>query len=429
MKTQKLVFGLLAAMALSWAQAVYAADNGTEFGIEDDLTVLGTGGTAVDPDAEVKGFTVFGATQSAYTGAVVGAGNVVVNGALAVSSGAYFVAGSTFASGAYFNSVSSFTTGAGSIYVNGGTTGQVLKKAADGSMYWAVDDQGGAGTINGTALRLLMIDSSGIGTVPSLFLQNANTGTNITMIAGSSMTILGDGTDGLGVTGATKLNGNTSVLGANTFTVGTGLTSLGGALNVTGVTTMTGLLSVNNSAEFGDAATKSTFSVTGALDMANNANITLYGTGKVTLPNQPAIGTDAANKDYVDSQIGSGGPWTRDNAISAVKLSTITDNVGIGIAVPVAKLQVSSANASASDMLLVVSSGTLASQQVLTANAAGDLMVKGNARVGDTVANTHGVNMAPAGDTALSVAGQNVSGDYAAKFYSGAALAAWIKKK
>ena len=39
------------------------------------------------------------------------------------------------------------------------------------------------------------------------------------------------------------------------------------------------------------------------------------------------------------------------------------------------------------------------------------------------------MNMAPAADTALSVAGQNVSGDYAAKFYSGAALAAWIKKK
>ncbi len=427
MKTNKLMFGLLAAMALSWAQAVYAADNGTEFGVEDDLTVLGTGGTAIDPDAEIKGFTVFGATQSAYPGAVIGAGNVVVNGALAVSSGAYFVAGSTFAGGAYFNSVSSFTAGAGAIYVGGGATGQVLKKAANGSMYWAADDSG-AGAINGTENRIVMFGAGGSGGADSQLQQDTNNA-SMTMLAGSSMTIKGNGTDGLGVTGAVKLNGNTSILSANTFTVGTGLTSLGGALNVTGASTLTGALNVNNLAQFGSAATKSTFSVTGALDMANNANITLYGTGKITLPNLPAIGTDAANKTYVDSQIGTGGPWTRDNAISAVKLSTITDNVGIGIAVPVAKLQVSSANAAASDMLLIVSSGTLASQQVFTANASGDIATKGNARLGDNVTDIHGINMAPAAGTALSIAGQNGSGDYAAKFYSGAALAAWIKKK
>lgn len=415
MKKKKVIFGLLAAMALSWAQAVYAADNGTEFGIEDDLTVLGTGGTAVDPDAEIKGFTVFGSTQSAYPGAVIGAGNVVVNGALAVSSGAYFAAGSTFAAGAYFNSVSSYTAGAGSIFVNGGATGQVLKKAANGSMYWATDDSG-AGAINGTQNRIVMFGPGGTGGADSQLQQDASN-TSMTLLAGSSMTILGNGTDGLGVTGAVKLNGNTSILGANTLTVGTGLTSLGGALIV------------NSSAAFGNGASKSTFTVTGALDMANNANITLLGTGKVTLPNLPAVGTDAANKTYVDNQIGNGGPWTRDIAISAVKLSTITDNVGIGIAVPVAKLQVSSANASASDMLLVVSSGTLASQQVLTVNASGDLTAKGSARLGDSVNDIHGVNMAPAADTALSIAGQNVSGDYAAKFYSGAALAAWIKKK
>ncbi|MBI4801029.1 MAG: hypothetical protein HY796_00735 [Elusimicrobia bacterium] len=38
MNMKKIVIGLLAALALSWASAVYAADNGTEFGIEDDLT-------------------------------------------------------------------------------------------------------------------------------------------------------------------------------------------------------------------------------------------------------------------------------------------------------------------------------------------------------------------------------------------------------
>lgn len=428
MNTKKVIIGLLAAMALSWAQAVYAADNGTEFGIEDDLTVLGTGGTAADPDLEVKGFSVFGATQSAPALNIpAAAGNIFVNGYVQVSSGMYVVGGSTFASSAYFNGVSSFTAGAGAIYVNGGAPGQVLKKAANGSMYWAADDSG-AGAINGTQNRLVMFGPGGTGGADSQLQQDANNA-SMTMLTGSSMTILGNGTDGLGVSGATKLNGNTSVLGANTFTVGTGLTSLGGSLNVTGASTLTGALTVNNYAQFGSGVTKSTFSVLGALDMANNANITLLGTGKVILPNLPTVGTDAANKTYVDSQIGSGGPWTRDNAISAVKLSTITDNVGIGIAVPVAKLQVSSANALAGDMLLIVSSGTLATQQVLTVNGAGDMKTKGNAQIGDGVNDYHGVNMAPAADTALSIAGQNVSGDYVAKFYSGAALAAWIKKK
>ena len=69
--------------------------------------MIGYQGIALDPDAEIKGFTVFGATQAAYTGAVVGAGNVVVNSCLAVSSGAYFAyeyewIASNAASGAYF---------------------------------------------------------------------------------------------------------------------------------------------------------------------------------------------------------------------------------------------------------------------------------------------------------------------------------------
>lgn len=424
----KILIGLLTATALSWAQTAYAVDNGTEFGIEDDLTVLGTGGSGADPDAEIKGFTVFGATQTTYPGAMpMAAGNVVVNGILSVSSGAYFTGGSTFAAGAYFNGVSSFTAGAGSLYVNGGTTGQILKKAADGSMAWG-PDAGGAGSIFGTQNRVVIFGPGGTDGADSQLLQDANN-VSMTLLAGSSMTIMGNGTDGLGVSGAVKLNGNTSITGANTFTMGAGLASLGGALNVTGVSTLTGALTVNNYAQFGSGVAKTTFTVLGALDMANNANITLLGTGKVILPNLPTLGTDAANKTYVDSQIGTGGPWTRDNAISAVKLSTMTDNVGIGIAVPVAKLQVSSANAAASDMLLVVSSGTLATQQVLTVNAAGNIIAKGNARIGDDVTDTHGVNMAPAANTALSVAGQSVSGDYAAKFYSGVALAAWIKKK
>ncbi|MCK5358018.1 MAG: hypothetical protein KAJ48_06445, partial [Elusimicrobiales bacterium] len=40
------------------------ADNNTEFGIEDDLTVLGNTGDIADPDVEIAGFTVFGTTKT-----------------------------------------------------------------------------------------------------------------------------------------------------------------------------------------------------------------------------------------------------------------------------------------------------------------------------------------------------------------------------
>ena len=430
MKTNRLIIGLLAAMALPWAQAVYAGTgNVTEFGIEGDLTVLGTNAVnAADPDVEIKGFSVFGATQAAPALIIpFSPGNIFVNGYVQVSSGMYVTGGSTFTAGAYFTGISSFSSDA-NIYVGGGTANQVLKKTAGGAMHWADDLTGLATT--GTKYRLQMVDNSG-GLTDSMFLQSTLGGaaSNITMLYGSSMTIQGDGTDGLGVTGAVKLNGDTSILNASNLTVGTGITSLGGSLNVVGASTFTGV-NVNGAAQFGNANHKSTFTATGELYMASGSSITLSGGTVLNLP-APINATDAANKAYVDSQIGSGGPWVRDSAIHAVKLNAISDNVGIGIAIPVAKLQVSSANASAADMLLVVSSGTLAANQVLTVTAAGNVAAIGGTQFGGVdVANTHSINMANSDpNTALSIAGQNVSGDFSAKFYSGATLSAWIKKK
>lgn len=282
MKTiNKVVIGLLAATALSWVPAVYAADNGTEFGIEDDLTALGKQGTALDPDAEIKGFTVFGATQAAYTGAVVGAGNVVVNGYLAVSSGAYFVGGSTFASGgAYFTGVSSFTSGPSSIYINGGADGQVMSyNAATGAMQWINPASLGAGDNlgNHVATATLNMATFNIANAGGVSASSASIATSLTVIGTSTLT---------------------------------GLVGMGGALDVNG-------------------------------DVDLNARLNVDGT------------------------------------------STFVSSV----------------------------------------------TAKGDTQLGDAVTDLHGVNMAPVADTALSVAGQSVSGDFAAKFYSGAALAAWIKKK
>ncbi|MCM2267519.1 MAG: hypothetical protein NDI60_07050 [Elusimicrobiales bacterium] len=399
--TKTYFFSLLAALAL--AVPATAAYLGTEFGIEDDLTVFGTdGNSTADADLEIKGFTVFGSTEADHALGIPRApGNIYANGYVQVSSGLYVAGSSTF------TAVMRLPV-ASRIFLQDGIPGQVLKKQPDGSMGWEADADGGAGGITGLPLRLLMVADTGSGAISSLFVQNANVGTNVTMLAGSSMTILGDGTNGLGVTGAVKING---------------------PLSVTGAASVGGSIVVNSSAVFGAGVSRSTFSAAGALDLASGAGITLSGAGLIVLPNLPAAGTHAANKNYVDSQVAAAGPWYRDNALNAVKLSTPTDSVGIGALVPQAKLHVSSAAAAPGAMLVILSTGTAASQRVFTVDASGGAVVKGGLRQGALLSDSHGVNMAPAADSAVSVAGEDVSGEYTAKFYTGGTLAVWIKKK
>jgi len=130
-------FALILLVFSLFVSNVYAQ---TELGSQDDLTVLGINGTVPDPDVEIKGFTIFGSTN-VLTHISTAAGNVIFNGAVESSSDVYIVGISTFEDNVYFS-------GAGSIFINGGLTDQILKKAADGSMYWG-DDQGG---ISGTGI-------------------------------------------------------------------------------------------------------------------------------------------------------------------------------------------------------------------------------------------------------------------------------------
>ncbi|MBI4801028.1 MAG: hypothetical protein HY796_00730 [Elusimicrobia bacterium] len=361
----------------------------------------------------------------------------------------------------------------------------MLKKVAGGAMVWGNDDAGVSGT--GTQYRIPMWNSD---TTLANSVMNQDGGLNSITLLASSMTIQGTGGDGLGVTGAVKLGGAVSILGANTFTVGTGLTTLGGALNVTGVSTLTDALTVHNYAQFGSGVTKSTFTTGGNLNMTSNGDIVLLGANaQITLPNAPVDGTDAANKNYVDTSPNAG-PW--DKSGINVRLDTITDIVGVGIDSPLAKLHVSSNNAAAADYLFIVSSGPLAANNRLTikvdgqTNLSGTLGVTGDvdldaklnvdgtstfvssvtAKSNMGIAGTLGVTGAAAlsdnltvnGNTtlgnaatdwivakssttidiaggavdntsALTVKGTDSSGIYAAKFYSGANLAAWIKKK
>lgn len=172
----------------------------TELGSEDDLTVLGVNGTALDPDTEIKGFTVFGSTQAAYTGAVVGPGSVVVNGALAVSSGAYFVDSSTFPS-------------AGKIFIGDGSAGQLLSKRSDGSLQWASSSAMGDNLGNHIATTTLNMATFNIVNAGSITANGAIT-------TYSSMTVAGD------ITAARyQINGSTVLAilpGAGSIGIGLG---------------------------------------------------------------------------------------------------------------------------------------------------------------------------------------------------------------
>ena len=156
----------------------------TELGSEGDLTVLGTGGTALDPNTEIKGFTVFGSTQAAYTGAVIGNGNVVVNGVLAVSSGAYFVGNSTFPAAA-------------KIFINDGSPGQILSKNSGGWLEWfnagAIGDNLGTHIATQT-LNLAgwnMVNVSSVNFRPNVFISSASAAQHGGIYVSSNIYIVG----------------------------------------------------------------------------------------------------------------------------------------------------------------------------------------------------------------------------------------------
>ncbi len=226
----------------------YAADNGTEFGIEDDLTVLGKAGTAADPDVEIKGFAVFGSTQADYL-IPVDTGNVVMNGIVQISSGLYSAGSSTFAARGAFQSTVAYNGNTGALtnlfFDNAAAnSGKVLKATANGFLDWETDISGLPAL--GSVRRLQMVDDAGTGLMNSAFLQNA-LDTNITMV-NSSMTIKGafESTDTfkadadvyLGDTNADKINiaGDATVMNGSSMTV-------------------TGNLLANGDSQLGDAKT------------------------------------------------------------------------------------------------------------------------------------------------------------------------------
>jgi len=177
-------------------------DNNTEFVVEDDLTINGTQGTYLDPDVELKGFVVIGATQPTYTANIsTGPGNVIINGMLGVSSGAYIVGNTTIT---YITSAT--FSGASSIFINDGNTGQILKKSSTGNLIWSDLTAGGDNLGNHIATMTLDMKNFPIINISSLAITGTGViGTHpLLSIAGSTMVVLNIGNVGVGTTTPNK---------------------------------------------------------------------------------------------------------------------------------------------------------------------------------------------------------------------------------
>ncbi len=384
-KLMKVVLALACVAAAG--RLAYAADNGTEFGIEDDLTVLGSEGTASDPDVEVKGFTVFGRTQASYL-IPVASGNVVLNGAVQVSSGLYVTGGSTFATGAYFTGISSFSNAA-NIHVAGGTANQVLKKVAGGGLVWG-DDTQGPGEITGTPRRIVMFQADGGGGADSLLQQDADDA-GITTVGASSMTLLGN----FQANGAAKFNGAVTLgdAGADLLTVNSQSSFVGG----------------------------STFTVgayfTGISSFSNVANIHIAG---------------GSTNQVLKKVAGGGMAWANDTDTGVTVLGSprrlqMVNDTGDGLINSAFQQNALDTNIT---MLAASSMTVLGAFEARGAATLGNtLTVAGNSQLGDATGDTHAINRAAEAGVALAVDSGGASGNYAAKFYSGGSLAAWIRKK
>ena len=127
----------------------------------------------------------------------------------------------------------------------------------------------------GTPSDAFIIQKNGNMTVGGSLTVLGATVTNSNLTVGG--TTIDPNTGNLIVAGTTTMNGNASVTGANTFSVGTGATTLGGTLDVTGLLSADGGIDVDGAFTVADAT--GNISTTGTLGAGNS---TINGTLDVT---------------------------------------------------------------------------------------------------------------------------------------------------
>jgi hypothetical protein len=236
MKKQKWVkiIPIIFTMMFTIVSIATAADNQTEFGIEDDLWVGGIEGTLADPDVEIKGFTVFGSTQDANPGGIpAGAGNVLINGYLSVSSGSYFGGISTFPA-------------AGNIYIKDGTAGYVLRKGANNNLEWVNPATNGDNLGDHKATTALNMNNNAIigatSITASSFTATSPMGIGAAQLKMADGIIISSAASGVNISTNVSVNGIANV---------TSNITIGGNAEVTGDTTITGNLTANGNTNLG----------------------------------------------------------------------------------------------------------------------------------------------------------------------------------
>lgn len=449
-----------ALLALQFAAfGALAQDAGVEFGVEDDLTVQGTGGHQQDADLEVKGFSVFGdavgvdipeaftngagsviITSNLWVGGQLKAGGIDLQGAdMTVSN--LTVQGSLTASG---HSVTLYpdTTASSSLTVGnnlsvGSNAGVGGDLSVAGTL--AVD---GATTLNSTLVvggdttlnSALTVDGSGVfntnvlikATTPSTdkdsgaLVIEGGVGIEQNLNVGGMLDVTGNATfdSGVNVSGAVSAGslgvaGNASIGGGQTVA---GDQEVGGDLDVTGA------ISGGSAAISGDATIGGTLGVTGAATILDTTESVDKDTGSLIL--EGGLG--------VEKSVNAGG------------------NLGVGGNAAVSGNAAITGNATVGGTLGVTGSTTLGGTLGVTgaATAESDLTVKGNLMVWGTGTFSNGVTAVqaaflatesaaavgvgtaiPDAQTKLDVRGGGASGDYVVKFYAGSDLAAWVRKK
>jgi hypothetical protein len=244
------------------------------------------------------------------TGAVSGVTTLVASGAITAAISSNTINGLVINAGT-LSSVTGITFSSGSLdLANGGitNTGSIAGATTIG-LSGAITGATATDTING-----LVINSGALSAI-----------TGFTQTSGN-FAISGTGTFSTG-TGAVSLNGNTSLSNGHTFTVGTGTTSLGGALNVTGLATLNGSLTL----ETGDTLTINGEGLTdlsgnGLAITANTLTISLQtGSGMTVSASGLSNRRDCSNNQILKWANGGGGAWNC--AADGVSDSRLKQNV------------------------------------------------------------------------------------------------------
>lgn len=208
----------------------YQSDNGTEFGVQDDLVVLGTGGGWEDPDVEIYGFSIFGSTIGITPKISASTGSVFIGGNLQVNSTAY-IEGIEINQNAAISKL---------IFSGAGTySGRVLTLDSQGRVVFLEPSSIGAGDNLGSHIATKTLDMAGyeIKNISKLDFGN------------STLYITTSATQGDGVFISTNIQINGDIYANKLYGDGT---SLSGVATLTN-TTPWRILRVNNNQQVIDA--------------------------------------------------------------------------------------------------------------------------------------------------------------------------------